>query len=293
MLKKQRDFLRLWHAKEHGNGIRKNPFFFRAPPKKWLIITGIVLGIVGIIGGCIGTTYLSYFRITGITVQGATITRAEDIQQNAWETITTHSYPFIAKENVFLIRVQRIEQELMKRFALESAVVSRSGRTLNIALVEKVTTLALRTQEKTVFLDLSGTYIRDATAEESRAIDVRIGTAVPTEGEVIAPLHAEMPIILDTQTDPATSLPIQSVEHILALTSSLHNQGITVKTYTLNGVHAPFVRLDTNQPYSLFFDLNRPVNEQISALTTITSSPSFIPPAEYIDLRFGAYVYMK
>lgn len=293
MLKKQRDFLRLRHAKEHGNGIRKNPFFFRAPPKKWLIAMGALFITGSVLGGIVGVTHLPYFTISAVAVQGATVIHTEDIEHGVRNSIDTHHYPLVAKENIFLLRTHAIEKELLTQFALESVIIERKGRTLNVTVKEKVTNLALRTKEKTVFLDLSGEYIRDATAEESRAIDIRIGTAPLAEGEVVVPLHAEMSIVLNTQTDSTTSLPRKSVEHILALTSLLRQQGIGVKTCTFDGTNALFTRLDTDQPYDLYFDFNRPAAEQMSTLTAIITSPTFTQPAEYIDLRFGAYVYLK
>ena len=293
MLKKQRDFLRIRHAKEYIDGVRKNPFFFRAPPKRWIMIGLGALIMAGIIAGTVGITYLPIFRLTSISVSGTTVINPEEIQKNIEDTIANHGYPLIARDNVYLIKTSNIEVRLMQSFALESAVAQRNGTTLEVSVKEKIMTVVLRTKEKTIFLGLDGAYVRDATAEESRAIDIRIGTAISTEGETFVPLQADVPIILDTQNDPATSLSVESVTHVLDIVTLLKHRGVSVKTFTFDGATALFTRADTDQPYDLYFDLNRPVVEQITALAATLGKQGLAQPSEYIDLRFGAYVYMK
>ncbi len=293
MLKKQRDFLRIRHAKEYLDGVRRNPFFFRAPPKRWLMVGGIMLGIALFTFGAIKLTYLPAFRLNTIAVSGTIVILPEDIQNSIRETIFSHGYPLVAKDNVYLINRHAITEQLQSSFALSNVNIVKNGTSLEIHVEERVMTVTLRTKEKTLFLGLDGAYVRDATAEESRAIDIRIGTAVATEGEVIIPLQKAMPIILDTENDPATSLPIESIQHILDISSQLSSRGTIVKTYSFDGATALFTRVDTNESYDLYFDLNNPVSDQMSALAAIMIKPDFVAPAEYIDLRFGAYVYMK
>ncbi len=293
MLKKQRDFLRIRHAKEYIDGVRKNPFFFKAPPKQWIMIGAGALMMSAAIAGAVGLTYLPMFRLTSITVSGTTIVNPDDIQKNVKDTLANYGYPLIARDNVYLIRTSAIEARLKQGFALETAVVQRNGTALDVSVKEKIMTVVLRTKEKTIFLGLDGAYVRDATAEESRAIDVRIGTAIPTEGEALVPLQEDLPIILDTQNDPATSLSVESASHALDIVTLLKQRAIRVETLAFDGATALFTRVTTDQAYDLYFDLNRPVIEQISALAAIINKPSFSEPSEYIDLRFGAYVYVK
>jgi len=293
MLKKQRDFLRLRHAKEHVDGIRKNPLFFRAPPKRWIMIGVGALIMTVAIASVVGLTYIPWFRLTTISVSGATILDPTAIEQHVRDTLTYRGYPLIARDNVFLVNLSKIEQRLMADFALERVDVQRNGHALDVQVKEKIMTVILRTKEKTVFLGLDGAYVRDATAEESRAIDIRIGTAEATEGEVPAPLQANVPIILDTKNDPATSLPLESVSHVLDIATLLHYRGVSVNTFTFEGAAALFTRVDTDQSYDLYFDLTRATTDQISTLATIVGKSGFTAPSEYIDLRFGAYVYVK
>src|SRR3989338_1223041 len=103
MLKKQRDFLRLRHAKEYIDGVRKNPFFFKAPPKQWIMIGAGALMMAALIAGTIGLTYLPMFRLTSISVSGTTIINPEEIQKSIEYTIANHGYPLIARDNIYLI----------------------------------------------------------------------------------------------------------------------------------------------------------------------------------------------
>lgn len=293
MLKKQRDFLRIRHAKEHIDGVRKNPFFFRTPPKRWIMIGAGALIMTAVIAAAVGITYLPPFRLTSVSISGTTVLNPEEIRKNIDDSIANYGYPLIAKNNAYLIRTSIIEQRLMQSFALESVNIQRNGTTLEASVKEKIMTIVLRTKEKTIFLGLDGVYVRDATAEESRAIDVRIGTASATEGEVFVPLQSDMPIILNTKNDPATSLSVESVRTVLDIASLLKSRGVTVQTFTFDGATTPFTRVDTDQSYDLFFDLHRSPTDQIAALAAILDRQEFSVPSEYIDLRFGAYVYMK
>ncbi len=291
--KKQRNFLRIRHAKEYLDGVRKNPFFLKASPKSWLMIGAGALLMAGIITATVAFSYLPMFRLTSITITGTNIIDPVALQENIEEQIVKSRYPLLAQNNAYLMRTSAIEYRLMNNFALDSVQVRREGTTLVVVVKEKIMTIALRTKEKTLFLGLDGAYVRDATAEESRAIDVRIGTAVANDGEAVRPIQSEMPVVLDTQNDPATSLPQDSVNHLLDISTQLNSQGVLVKTFTFDGATALFTRVDTNEAYDLYFDLNHSVSDQMTALNAILAEPGFLPPSEYIDLRFGAYVYMK
>jgi hypothetical protein len=134
-------------------------------------------------------------------------------------------------------------------------------------------------------------YIRDATAEESHAIDVLIGSAEQKEGEVLTPLQSEMPVILDTQNDAEPKLTTASTIAIIALEKNLIAMGITPKTYSIDGLAAPWTKVDTSQ-YDIYFDLTRSIDDQIRMLAA-TLSQNTVTPSQYVDVRFGAYVYVK
>lgn len=291
MLKKQRNFLRLRHAKAHDDGTLKNPLFSKPTQSKWLTAATIVLAIIGVLTAIIGITYIPFLSVTSIDLTGTTILKSGDIIQTAWSAVDAVPLPLVNKRSILFSPVQRVNNTLQSHFALESLTVNRTGQNIHIEIKEKVTTLALRTKEKTAFLDLSGAYIRDATAEESRAIDVLIGSAEPTEGETLVPIQAEMPVILNTQNDADPKLPATSTTAILALEKALIGMGIQPKTYSIDGLAAPWTKVDTNQ-YDIYFDLTRPVDDQVRMLAA-TLNQNTVTPTEYVDVRFGAYVYVK
>lgn len=293
MLKKQRDFLRIRHAKEYIDGVRKNPFFFRTAPKRWMAFSGIAFTLFFLTIGAIKLTYLPAFQLKEIVVKGTTVINQEDVQRAINDTIAKNWIPFISKTNVYFIDTDAIIQELKTSLAIATASIAQSGTSFEVTIEEKVMTVALKTKEKAIFLGLNGAYLRDASAEESRAIDVRIGTATPEEGEVIVQLQQGMPVVVDSQNEPASYIPLESITQILEINSYLNSRGIIVKKYSLDGVNALFTRIDTNQSYDLYFDLNNSASNQIHALDAIVSEPGFTSPSEYIDLRFGAYVYLK
>lgn len=291
MLKKQRNFLRLRHAKAHDDGALKNPLFNKPTRSKWFTAATIVLVAIGVIATIVGITYIPFLSVTNIELAGAAVLNTDDLIQTAWKAVDGVPLPLVNKRSILFHPTQRVTKALQANFALDTLNINRSGGTIHIDIKEKVTTLALRTKEKTAFLDLSGAYIRDATAEESRAIDVTIGSADLKENETLVPLQTEMPVILDTQNDSDPRLPATSTTAILALEKALIAMGIQPKTYSIDGLAAPWTKVDTNQ-YDIFFDLTRSIDDQIRMLAA-TLNQNTVTPKEYVDVRFGAYVYVK
>lgn len=291
MLKKQRNFLRLRHAKAHDDGTLKNPLFCKPTQSKWLTAATILLAAIGVITAIIGVTYIPFLSVTSINLTGTAILSTDEMVQTAWSAVDAVPLPLANKRSILFSPTQRVRNALESHFALETLTVTRSGQNIHIEIKEKVTTLALRTKEKTSFLDLSGAYIRDATAEESRAIDVLIGSAEPKEGEALTPIQTEMPVILNTQNDADPKLASASTTAILALEKALTAMGIQPKTYSIDGLAAPWTKVDTNQ-YDIFFDLTRSIDDQVRMLAA-TLSQNTVTPTEYVDVRFGAYVYVK
>lgn len=291
MLKKQRNFLRLRHAKAHDDGTLKNPLFSKPAQSKWLTVATIVLALVGVVTAMIGVTYIPFFSVTNIHLTGNTVLSTNEMVQTAWGAVDAVPLPLVHKRSIFFNPTQRVRSALESHFSLETLTVTRNGQDIHIEIKEKITTLALRSKEKTAFLDLSGTYIRDATAEESRAIDVLIGSAEPREGETLVPIQSEMPVILNTQNDADPQLPPTSTTAILALEKALTAMGIQPTTYSIDGLAAPWTKVDTMQ-YDIYFDLTRSVDDQIRMLAA-TLNQNTVTPTEYVDVRFGAYVYVK
>jgi hypothetical protein len=294
MVKTQRNFLRLRHAKAHDDGTLKNPLFLKIKTPRWRIGAAVVGGIVAFTAACIGATYIPVLQLQTVAVHGTITLSPEDIEHVVRNHIASARLPLCSRTNVYFTRLASLEDDVMTRFPLQSVTITRQGQMLDIALLEKVTTIALRTKEKTVMLDVTGAYVRDATAEESRAIDIRIGSATPAPDELIITLQPDMPIIMNAHNDSITALSASSTAVFIALAQQLPINGMHATAFYIDGLDAPFVRIDTTEGYDLYVDIGlRTVEEQMKALHTIVTAEGFVPPSKYIDLRFGAYVYMK
>lgn len=293
MLKKQRDFLRIRHAKDHDDGTLKNPLFLKVCKPRWMIIISVVLLFLSAIAICIGATYISWFQIESITVQGASTISVQSIDEAVRRAIADAALPMCSNTNIYSTSTSNIENTIARSFAVESVRVIRSGKSFSVDIQEKITTIALKTKEKTIMLDTHGLFVRDATLEESRAIDIRIGAATQNPEETIPILHGDMPIVINTQSEPAAQLPENSAKTILAISTKLPTNGMHAIAYKVDGLQAPYVRIDTTLPYDLYFSLLEDVDEQLRALRAVITANDFVPPKEYIDLRFGAYVYKK
>jgi hypothetical protein len=294
MLKKQRDFLRLRHAKAHDDGTLKNPLFLKMKTPRWRIAAACLAGMLAIAGAGIGITHIPALQLQAVTIQGTIALHAQDIESVAREYIARKSLPFCSPTNAYFTNLHGIEAELMARFPLQAVSVTRQGQSLHVSVTEQVTTIALRTKEKTVMLDVAGAHVRDATSEESRAIDIRIGSAAAAPDEVIIMLQPDMPVVLNTKNESVTALAPLTASALISLAEQLPINGMHATAFYLEGLSAPFVRVDTTEEYDLYVDIGlRTIEEQMHALNAVISADDFVPPEQYIDLRFGAYVYKK
>lgn len=294
MVKKQRDFLRLRHAKAHVDGTLKNPLFLKIKTPRWRVGAAVIFSGFTIVTAIIGVTYIPFLQLGDVTVNGTVTLDPNQIQQKVTEHIARARLPFSSSTNIYFSRLNRLENAIMSEFPLQSVSIQRNGRSLNIEVTERVTTIALRTKEKTVMLDITGTYVRDATLEESRAIDIRIGTAAATPDEIVMMLQPDMPVVVNTQNEAVTEVAQAAATAYIALTEALPIHGMHAIALYIDGLDAPYVRIDTTAEYDIYADISfRSVEEQLQALHAVISANDFVAPQEYIDLRFGAYVYKK
>ncbi len=291
---KQRNFLRLRHAKAHDDGTLKNPLFLKMKTPRWRIALVVFGALVGVVAASIGITHIPVLQLQDVSVQGVVTLDAAEIEHVIRESIAKKRLPLCSRTNVYFTQLSALETDLLAQFPLQSASITRREQSLDVTILEKVTTVALRTKEKTAMLDVTGVYVRDATFEESRAIDIRIGTAAVEPDEFIITLQPDMPIIINTQQDSVTTLSASSTAAFIALAQQLPLNGMQARAYYLDGLSAPFVRVETTEGYDVYIDISlRTIEEQMEALHAIVTAPDFEPPSEYIDLRFGAYVYRK
>lgn len=294
MVKKQRDFLRLRHAKAHDDGTLKNPLFLKLQAPRWRTGAAAIAVLAAIIAISIGVTHIPIFQLQTVAIHGAVTLNAQAIEQTIRDYIAKKRLPLCSPTNVYFTRLAALEAYIETQFPLQSVSVTREGQSLTVSVVEKVTTVALRTKEKTAMLDTSGAYVRDATAEESRAIDIRIGTATAEPDELVTALQPDMPIIINTHNDSITELSQSSTTTFISLSEHLPLNGVHPTAFFIEGLDAPFVRIETTEGYDVYVDIAlRSTEEQMQALRAVITAEDFVPPNEYIDLRFGAYVYKK
>jgi hypothetical protein len=294
MLKKQRNFLRLRHAKAHDDGTLKNPLFLKIKTPRWRIGAAVVAGLLAIVAASIGITHIPVLQLQSVAIHGTVTLDTQAIEQTIREYIAQKRLPLCSPTNVYFTRLDALESYVESQFPLQSVSVTREGQSLDASVVEKVTTVALRTKEKTAMLDVTGAFVRDATFEESRAIDIRIGSATVQTDELVIALQSDMPIVINTRNDSVTALSASSTAAFIALAEQLPINGMHALAFYIDGLDAPFVRVDTTEGYDVYVDIGlRSIEEQMQALHAVISADGFTAPNEYLDLRFGAYVYRK
>lgn len=261
---------------------------------RWRVAILASLAGIAVVTIMIGVTYIPFLQLQNVTVNGTHTLNAYDIERAVRDHVAEKRMPLSSMTNVVFTRVRPLEERLMTQFPLDDIAVTRVGQSLTVDIIEKVTTVALRTKEKTVMLDVTGAYVRDAIFEESRAIDLRIGTATAQPDEIVLPLQPDMPIVINAENDSITELPAATAAAAISIAQQLPLRGLHAQGLYVDGLDAPYVRVETAEAYDIYIDIGlRTVEEQMETLDAIVSAPNFAPPAEYIDLRFGAYVYVK
>ena len=171
-----------------------------------------------------------------------------------------------------------------KQFALASISVGLQEGNLFITLEERTSNLFWKTQDRLYVVDLEGIIVREVQNDEDAILK--------------QPNLKKLPIFIDKNNvavDVGSFVLVpEEVENAFRFLDDLTASGIAYQYIELDRLAGKWVRLVTEQGYSILLDLTGDVEEQFKNLTIVLQEQVADPSTlEYIDLRFGDKVYVK
>lgn len=292
---KHRNFLHKWHAKNaEGNPLRNPLFPHRACSTRRKLITVIGAGTLFIGGLFALVMLLPFFQVSGVVIEGLTSISRDDVTHAVDERLSSKSLFVLPGRHRLLIDEDDIARILSEQFLFKSVNVTYDGKTMVIFVEERVLEIALRSADKTYFLTLEGAISREASVEESLALDVRLGKTAAPEGVTLPSLQPTMPIIQLGQLDVTETLGLDRriVSGVIAVDEGLRAIDVLPISHEVIRLSDRWITTHTQAGYDVMIDVTKDIADQLETLKTILGSRDDAR-YEYIDVRFGEHVFVK
>ena len=224
------------------------------------------------------------FRIHRVEILGV-----EYLDTQAFETvISTYIHTpvlfFFERSNRFLFSLDGLSAILEEQFALAEISIGLQEGSVFIQLEERTSNLLWKTQGKLYVVDLEGVVVREVIDSED---------SIFQQGNL-----SELPIFIDinsvaVEVGSFVLTPIE-IEKAFIFFEYLKEIGIIYKYLELDRLAGKWVKLVTEQGYSILVDLTGDIEKQYQNLATVLREQvSDHSTLEYVDLRFGDKVYFK
>lgn len=293
-------------------GYKTNPFKTqkKSIKKRGLFIVFLVLLAVWV--GCLA--YIPYFGINQTTYFGLNNISRDEMDGFIYENFLNKK-SWLPSSNYFFVNTEKIREELNKKFAFESVLVTKKfPNQLSVDVKEKTSSIIYDNGRKYFLLDSGGVAIKFLKDVESYEYTQKLATGTADmllasstiilttttiehapDYKKINKLFGNYPIIYDrrameVEIKQTNILPAEHIAAIIAWHKTLAEQGIaTPKFFVLDNLNSG-VAIETEKIWNVFFQPKNNNDAQIVALKEILPT---IKPREYIDLRFGEKVYWK
>ena len=279
----RRDHFRQAQKRRYQSRNYRNPHLDGRKPFPWKFVV-VALGILVIVLGTIVSVFAHpAFRIRRVEVLGI-----EYIQPAVLETVVAgyldeRALLFFKRSNRFLFSGSNLSRMLEEQFALAHILVGLQEGTVYVQLEERTSNLFWKTQGRLYVVDLEGVVVREVQDEQDTILQ--------------QPNLKELPIFIDTNdvaVDVASLvLTPEEVKSAFTFFEHLTQAGIAYTHIELDRVAGKWVKLVTQQGYSILFDLTGDIDEQYKNLTVVLQEVADTSTLEYIDLRFGDKVYYR
>lgn len=279
-----RDYFQQTQKRRYRSRSYRNPHLDGRKPFPWKPVAsavGVLVLVVGILAGIFGHPM---FRIDQIEILGV-----EYLDKVALESvISTHLQDsrliFFNRSNRFLFSAEELSRLLTEQFALANTTIALQEGTLFIQLEERTSNLFWKTQEKLFVVDLEGVVVREV---------------IDSDDSILQQANlSELPIFIDTNNVAvdigSLVLTPMEIEQAFMFFEDLHKANIGYTYIEVDRLAGKWVKLMTEQGYSILFDLTGNIDEQFQHLSAVLQEQVDDPTTlEYIDLRFGDKVYFK
>ncbi|MFH1315230.1 MAG: hypothetical protein ABIH67_02415, partial [Candidatus Uhrbacteria bacterium] len=203
----------------------------------------------------------------------------ESISQIVEQELSKQRFLLFPANNRWLINEEKIQEKLYEHFVFDSIDLQIKGKSLNVTVKERVSTLIWQTTDKSYFVDLTGTIIRESTET-----DLEMILDYPT---FIDQTNAQIAIGQSVLSENM----VQGAINFDYLSEQIN---IPVESFRVEDYEIGWLAAKSKEGYWILFDPSNDLEPQINNLEIVLresiTNPNLV---QYIDLRFGDYVYYK
>ncbi len=256
--------------------------------------------------------YLPFFQINDVTINGLKTINYNDIHGFVVQRYLRKG--LIPLNNYFLVRTNKIVNDLNSQYAVESVEVKKVfPGILNITVKEKITSIIYDNGSSYSLLDNQGMVIKiisvyqeniDLNATSTVYFQATSTTSTPVLPQKhkpsikqIANEYYDLPIFYDERHVPIYEkktdvLPPEIINFLIDWHLLIRSEGIgEVKYFESNNLSAG-ISVYLNKSWKIYIQPSVSIDKQISNLKILLSSKE-VKPNEYIDLRFGERIFWK
>jgi len=293
---RKRNFLKSHHVRRYRVDRYKNPLFSgskKSSISKYLFRAAITAAVlVGVPWFLIAAPW---FYVKDVNVEGSITLYPDQIERFAWDELHKKRWDVIPLNHIWLLNTSKLQQELTDSFSLQQAAVERDGRTVNITIKERITSLIWAQGERLLFVDQEGKVVRDLTQDETN--DVR--ALIYGEGERNYVIQDEQIFLIFNEGGGDVSqndelLTSGAIEVLSTMYANIEHYFIKMDSMSIEAPLSSWATIQIREGFKIYVDLTGDGKEQLSNLEVILQEyQGRLGELEYIDLRFGNRVYVK
>jgi cell division septal protein FtsQ len=210
------------------------------------------------------------FSLTTITIKGLTYIPADNLKPQIETTLHRKRWLFFHNDNYFLFRPFDLANQLKSDFALQEVSIKKHfPHTLEITATEGIAPFVRQTS--TAYYKLSFTGQTQETVP-----------SVPDHTTVIA----------DERLDQSQDIPLSYLQQASAVLKAWNIKMVTLQKFHLTD-DADTIIISVDKGYRLYLSTQDDYSLQINRYNELISQNYLPAGIQYVDLRFGDYLYFK
>jgi cell division septal protein FtsQ len=239
------------------------------------------IGIVSILL-LIYLIYGPYFKIDNVIIEGQGHIDKKTLEEISWQQINNNFLKLYPQNNIFLFRINKLEENLSKKYAFNSLSIKRIfPDTIKIDYKEKTYVAIFSENEDYFYIDMSGYVIAVANLMEVSERDYPI--IKNNSSNNISDNHA-----------PINEKAVTTILDIFKKFKEFNSQEYKMERFFIND-EINTIQLKLTDGPVLIFSSQVDISSQIEKLLIIKDKKlqGVFNTKEYIDLRYGSSVYYR
>ena len=238
---------------------------------------------------------LPWFYINEVHVDGSVTLSPSLIQEFSWNQLNEKRWDVVPQNHIWLLNLSLLQRDLKDSFTLADVSVERDGRSIQITVKERITSLIWAQGDRLLFIDQEGMVVRELTEDEVN--DTR--ALIYAEGERTFAIQDEDIFVVFNEGGGDVSqndrmLTAEAISALSVINENIEQYLIEVESISVEQPLSSWATIRIRGGLSIFVDLAGDAQQQLSNLEVILQEyQGRLGELEYIDLRFDNRVYVK